>query len=137
MFIEKASWLPGYRLLFGFFQPHWLFSVSFHSTFVSGRHVEGGEQEGTEVLLLFCLFTPFFGGLPQLRDFKNHLYSALCIQANYLPHLSPEFQPCIFKCPPDISTWICNRHLKFNMSNTETSSPLHPNPFLLWCSPAE
>lgn len=51
-----------------------------------GNEMVGSRREQTAPLL-FCLFTTFFGDLIQFCGFKNHLYSASCIQADYLPKL--------------------------------------------------
>lgn len=66
--------------------------------------------------------------LIQLSGFKNHLYSALCIETDNLPTLPPESPTCNFNSPSDISTWVYIRHRKYKTSKTDTSSPLHPGP---------
>lgn len=63
---------------------------------------------------LFSIFTHLFGDLTQSHGFKYHLMGCVSL------HFPPEPQMYISSCLLNISTWITNRHLRFNNSKTNS-----------------
>ena len=65
----------------------------------------------------FSLYTTFLGGLTQVSVFKCHPYA----NDSQIHFSSPKLSPELW-IPESSFIWICSRHLKFNMSQTECLS---------------
>lgn len=71
----------------------------------------------------FSLYTTFLGGLTQVSVFKCHPYA----NDSQIHFSSPKLSPELW-IPESSFIWICSRHLKFNMSQTECLSfPTYKN----------